>query len=100
MALENPLKKDLDNIAQSIDALHRLYNIYFQGGEDEPPREQRRQLDSQIARVKSQVATATNAADRFKATSVVSKYQTMAARWDKTLRGIETGTVIRPQKRK
>lgn len=99
MALESPMKKDVEKAGRELDALQRLYNIYFQGAEDEPPRAERRALDALIVKIKSQLAIAANASDKFQANTLVSRYQTTAARWDKTLRGIENGTIIRPKKR-
>lgn len=99
MALESPLKKDAEKASREVDALNRFYNVYFQGGEKMPPNQQRRQLDTLIAKLKNQIISATNASDKFLANSVVSRFQTMAARWDKTMRGIEDGTIIRSSKR-
>jgi hypothetical protein len=99
MALESAIKKDVDKATREVEALNRLYNVYFQGGEEDPPRPQRAALESTIAKIKSQVAMATNAGDKFQANALVSRFQTMAAKWDKTLRGIENGTIPRPKKR-
>lgn len=99
MALESPLKKDTEKASRDIDALNRLYNVYFQGGEDDPPREQRKQLDNLISKIKTQVATSSNASDRFQANSVVAKFQVISAKWDKHIRGIENGSIPRPKKR-
>jgi hypothetical protein len=100
MALESPLKKDAEKAGREIDALNRAYNVYFQGGEDDPPRDQRKQLDGLIAKLKSQVAIATNASDKFLANAVVSRFQVISSKWDKHIRGIENGTIIRPSNRK
>jgi hypothetical protein len=99
MALISPFKQDIDKASREIDSLNRLYNVYFQGGEDDPPRQQRQALDALIAKVKSQLAIATNASDKFQATNLYTRYQQMAAKWDKHLRGIESGTIIRPKNR-
>jgi hypothetical protein len=99
MALESPIKKDVEKAGRDLDGLQRLYNVYFQGAEEDPPHEQRRALDNLIAKIKSQIALATNASDKFQANALVNRYQSMAARWDRMLRGIEDGTIIRPKKR-
>lgn len=99
MALISPLKQDVDKATREIEALNRLYNVYFQGGEDDPPRQQRKSLESLIAKIKSQLATATNAGDKFQANNLYTRYQQMAAKWDKHIRGIEAGTIIRPKNR-
>jgi hypothetical protein len=99
MALESPLKKDIDKADREIEMLNRLYNVYFQGGEEDPPRPQRKSLDDLVDRIKTQLATATNASDKFRANALCNRYRTMCVKWDKHLRGIEQGTIIRPQKR-
>ena len=99
MALISPFKKDLDKASREIDLLHRLYNVYFTGGEEDPPRAQRKLLETLIAKIKTQANTLSNAADKFAANSLVSKYQAHVVRWDKTLRLIENGTIPKPKKR-
>jgi hypothetical protein len=99
MALESPLKKDVDKATRDLEILNRLYNVYFQGAEEDPPRAQRKSLDSLVAKIKSQIATATNAADKFMANTFVSRFQTMSGKWDKHIKGIENGTIHRPKKR-
>ncbi len=100
MALISPLKKDVEQASLDIDKLHRLYNVYFQGAEEEPPRHERKSLDSLILKIKQQVAISPNAGDKYQANSVVARYQTMQRRWDKALKQIELGLVVRPKKRK
>lgn len=99
MALESPLKKDVEKVGRDLDALQRLYNVFFQGAEEDPPREQRRALEASITKIKSQIPMANNASEKFQANALVNRYQSMTARWDKTLRGIEDGTIVRPKKR-
>lgn len=99
MAMMSPLKTDVEKANRDIDALNRLYNVYFQGGEDDPPREQRRALDALIAKIQSQIPSAVNASDKFQANSIYTRFRTMATKWDKHLRGIENGTIVRPKNR-
>jgi hypothetical protein len=99
MALISPLKADVEKATRELEALNRIYNVYFQGGEDEPPVRQRKSLDTLVAKIKTQLATATNAGDKFQANALYTRYQTMAAKWDKHLRGIENGTIVRPKNR-
>jgi hypothetical protein len=99
MALESPLKRDIEKASRAIDTLNRLYNVYFQGGEEDPPRAERKALETLIDHLKTQISTATNASDRFQANSMVMRFQTMKGRWDKILRGIENGTIPRQKKR-
>lgn len=99
MALESPIKKDCEKAGKDIEALNRLYNIYFQGGEEDPPRPQRKALDQLVDKIKQQLVTANNAQDKFLANSVINRFRTMTAKWDRHLAGIENGTIIRPKKR-
>jgi hypothetical protein len=99
MALVSPLRKDMEKANREIDALNRVYNVYFMGGEEDPPRNQRKTLDATIEKIKAALTTANNAADKFQANTLISRYRTMCARWDKHLRGIENGTIVRPKNR-
>lgn len=99
MALISPLRKDMEKANREIDALNRFYNVYFMGGEEDPPRAQRKALDGAVDKIKAALVTATNAADKFQANTLISRYRTMCARWDKQLRGIENGTIVRPKGR-
>ena len=60
---------------------------------------QRQTLDALIEKIKSALVAANNAADKFQANTLISRYRTMCARWDKHLRGIENGTIVRPKNR-
>lgn len=99
MALISPLKADVEKATRELEALNRLYNVYFQGGEEDPPRAQRRALDALMAKIKTQVATATNAGDKFQANSLYNRFLSMSSKWDKHLRGIENGTIPVPKNR-
>ena len=99
MALISPLKADIDKATRDLEALNRLYNVYFQGGEEEPPRNQRNALDTLIETIKSQMASASNASDKFQANALYSRYRTMATKWDKHMNGILNGTIPIPKNR-
>lgn len=99
MAIISPLKADIEKATREIEALNRLYNVYFQGGEEDPPRPQRKQLDTLVGKIKAQLVTATNASDKFQANSLCLRYQTLANKWDKHIRGIENGTIPVPKRR-
>jgi hypothetical protein len=99
MALEIPLKKELDLAAKQIDNLNREYNKYFQGAEEEPPRDMRKELDHLIQTIKSALATTANATVKFSANALISKYRTHAAKWDRILKLLEEGKMTRPKKR-
>ncbi|MCO5142421.1 MAG: hypothetical protein M9962_04955 [Oligoflexia bacterium] len=99
MALESPLKKEVDKATRDLEALNRKYNIYFQGGEEDPPRQERTQLDNLVTKIKGALATASNSSEKFHANTFISKYQSFCGKWDRTLKGIETGQINRPKKR-
>lgn len=98
--MEPPLKKDVDQALKEIEILNRLYNQFFSGAEDEPPREKRRSLDTLMLSIKSAVATTTNASAKFAANAAVAKYHTHTAKWDKQMKMLEQGLYVRPPKRK
>lgn len=100
MALVSPLKQDIDKATRDVEMMQRLYNVYFQGGEDDPPKAQRAALDQLIQKIKSAVATSSNTTDKFAATTLVNRFELLKAKWDKGLRDIETGVVPKPKKRK
>lgn len=100
MGLESPFKKDIEKASRDLDHLQRLYNVYFGGGEEEPPINERRSLEQLMAKIKAQVPSASNSGDRFQANALTAKFQLLSGKWDKTLRAIEAGTVVLPKKRK
>jgi hypothetical protein len=100
MALISPFKADIDKATREIENLNRLYNVYFQGGEEDPPNIPRKNLDALIEKVKSQLAMASNAGDKFQANALYNRYRTMATKWDKHLNGILNGTIVIPKNRK
>ena len=99
MALVSSLKQEVEKASKDADALNRLYNVYFSGAEENPPREERKRLEAAVASIKAQIAKANNAADRFQANTFISRYKAYTVKWDKVLRGIEAGTIPRPKKR-
>jgi hypothetical protein len=100
MALISPFKADIDKATREIENLNRLYNVYFQGGEEDPPNIPRKTLDALVEKIKTQLASASNAGDKFQANSLTTRYRTMTAKWDKHLNGILNGTIVIPKNRK
>jgi len=100
MALVSPLKQDIDKATRDVETMQRLYNVYFQGGADDAPKQQRVALDQLIQKIKSAVAVSSNTTDKFAATTLVNRYQMLKAKWDKTLNDIQTGVIPKPKKRK
>jgi hypothetical protein len=99
MALISPIKADIDKATRELEALNRLYNVYFQGGEEDPPRPQRKSLDTLIDKIKAQIPQSPNAGDKFQANAIYNRYKTLTTKWDKHLRGIEAGTIVVPKNR-
>lgn len=99
MAIESPLKKDVQKATKDLDSLQRLFNVFFQGGIEDPPLKERKQFEALLSKIKSQTAASNNAGDKFQANALVTRFQGMAARWDKTLNGILNGTIAKPKKR-
>ncbi len=97
MDITSPFKKDIDKALRDLDYLHRLYNVYFQGAEEDPPRNERKALEELIAKIKSQLAKSSNASEKFQANTLINRYQAMTSKWDKHLKGIETGAIVRPR---
>ena len=95
----SPLKADVEKATRELEALNRLYNVYFQGGEEDPPRTQRKSLEALVAKIKSQLPMTSNAGDKFQANALHARYQSMSAKWDKHLNGIEAGTIPIPKNR-
>lgn len=100
MAVENLLKKLADEVLKDMEKTHQEYQKYFLGIEKLPPLVLRRNLETKVAKLKSELATATSTSAKFFATSAVSRLQIFVAQWDKTMREIENGTFRRPVKRK
>ena len=99
MAIEIPYKKELDQANRQIDILNREYNKYFQGAEEEPPRDMRRELDRLIQTLKTALASASSASMKFSANTVIAKYQVHTSKWDRILKLLEEGKMTRPKKR-
>ena len=100
MAIESPLKKEAEQASKEIEALNRFYNVYFSGAEEDPPREKRRALDQAFKKIKQKVASSSNSSDKFFANSVIARYQLFCSKWDKQLKGIEEGKIVRPNQKK
>jgi hypothetical protein len=76
-----------------IDQLSNLYNMYVAGVEKAPPTEKRKQLD-QIIQTLTYSGKPTPSLI-FKCGSMVSRYSTHKEKWDRMLKGLETGMLKR-----
>lgn len=77
-----------------LEQVNSLYQMYFSGIEKRAPIERRKQLD-QVMYTLTTVNKGT-AAQRFKFTTVQSKYNTFKDRWERTEKDIESGKIKRP----
>lgn len=100
MAIESPLKKEAELAGKEIEILNRHYNMYFSGADEDPPRDKRRDLDLIFQKLKQKLPITPNASDKFFASSIISRYQVFCSKWDKQMKNIEDGKVIRPNQRK
>lgn len=99
MAIEIPLKKDIDACTLLLDQTNKAYQKYFIGLEKLPPFELRKELDQKIQKLKSDMNKVHQTGVRFSATSLIAKFHSLASQWDKTLKEIEEGRFHRKPKR-
>lgn len=84
----------------SLNELHQLYNLYFQGVERQQPHLKRKTVDEKLEWLRQEVVKKNNAALNFQIRQVEARYQMFRNRWDKTLAEIEAGTFRIPVQRK
>ncbi len=99
MALENPLKKEVDAGTLLLDTTNKAYQKYFIGMEKLPPYDLRRNLDRAIAKLKSDMNKVHQTQIRFLITGLVAKYYTHTSQWDKIMKEIEEGRYHRQPRR-
>ncbi len=87
----------IDQILRLIEPLieqtNNLYAQYVAGVERRPPIEKRKQLDSMAAQLLAHPKP--TSASKFKAQTVLTRYQIHRDRWDKLLRDLEDGKIKR-----
>ena len=76
-----------------IDQLSALYNMYFAGADTLPPIERRAQLEVVMHTLQS--AHKPTPAANFRFQSTLSRFNTYRERWDKQLKGLESGKLKR-----
>ncbi len=99
MSLEHPLKKECDQVARSIDELHKKYLAYFMGEERQPPLVKRKRLEDTIARLRAEVQRANQSSITFIYRQTEARYQIYKSKWDKKMTEIENGTYAIPIKK-
>jgi hypothetical protein len=99
MAIESPLKKETAEATQLLDKTNKAYQKYFISLEKLPPLELRKELDTKIAKLKSDMNKVHQTGVRFLITGLVARYHTHVSQWDKTMKDIEEGRFHRQPRR-
>lgn len=71
-----------------VEQVHQLFNQFFAGIEKRPPIERRKTLERMLQEI--QATTRTSPVLRFKAATLLSRYQSFAEQWDRRLRQLES----------
>jgi hypothetical protein len=88
-----PLEDQLHTLSTKINQLKREFDQYFLGSRPREPVLLRGEVHKLMAQLSNQPIQ--NTAQRFKFSSLCSRYQAMKRQWDETLRKIEEGTYQR-----
>jgi len=83
------LERDLQRLEATLRKLEAEYNQYFGGQLPRPPWETRRQIEAMLRRFDR--AYIQSAVDRFRLTTLQSRFATFAELWDRGLRAREEG---------
>lgn len=90
-------EETLKQISTLIDQLSHLYNMYLQDVEQRPPVEKRKQLETLMNQITAGIRGSTQ--ERFRASVILQQAQTKIELWDKQLHKLESGEIVRKQKR-
>ncbi len=101
MAESSPVGQDLLRLEAELKRLEAEYNMFFSGRLPKPPWETRARVEALVKRYDR--AHIQNFGDRFRFTTLQSRFATLADLWDRGLRAREEGrpgpfTVRRPDK--
>src|SRR5688500_20341808 len=89
MAEQTDLQKDLAMLSAEIKRLEAEYNMFFAGRLPRPPWETRGRVEAMVKRLDR--ARLSNYGDRFRFTTLQSRYATFIDLWDRGLRAREEG---------
>ena len=89
MADVNELQRDLQILESDLRKLEGEYNMYFSGRLPRPPWETRRRVEAAIKRLDRGVIQ--NYGDRFRFTTLQSRFSAFIDLWDRGLRAREEG---------
>ena len=79
----------LEKAQTMIDQIDHLYGMYFSGVEKLPPNQVRSVLDQIMVSLQNQQKSTPS--QKFKYSSLVSRFQSYRDRWDKKLKDLEKG---------
>jgi hypothetical protein len=83
------LERDLNGLEAALRRLENEYNMYFGGQLPRPPWESRRRVEALLRRFDR--AYIQSAVDRFRVTTLQSRFSTFAELWDRAMRAREEG---------
>jgi hypothetical protein len=83
------LERDLNGLEAALRRLENEYNMYFGGQLPRPPWEGRRRVEALLRRFDR--AYIQSAVDRFRLSSLQSRFSTFAELWDRAMRAREEG---------
>ena len=100
---KSPLDQDLTRLESELKQLEAEYNMYFSGRLPKPPWETRARVAAQVKQLDRMYIQ--NTGDRFRLSSIQSRYAAFVDLWDKGLRAREEGrpgpfAAPRPKERK
>ncbi len=83
------LERDLQQLEATLRKLETEYNMFFAGQLPKPPWDTRRRIEAQLRRFDR--AYIQSAVDRFRLSTLQSRFATFAELWDRGLRAREEG---------
>ena len=83
------LERDLNGLEAALRRLENEYNMFFGGQLPRPPWETRRRVEALLRRFDR--AYIQNAVDRFRLSTLQSRFSTFAELWDRAMRAREEG---------
>lgn len=81
----------IDAHEKELDAVRRLFDMYFQGLEKKPPQMRYATLKATLMRLRAECAR-WNTADRFRVASIQQRFSTYDRMWTRQLQEMEEGT--------
>src|ERR671924_1379914 len=89
MPPSNEMDRELQHLESELKRLEAEYNMYFAGRLPRPPWETRKQVETLVKRLdRSHIS---NYGDRFRFTTLQTRYSKFVELWDKALRAREEG---------